>query len=110
MWWSSIEEPGIYKRIPGLKLDTIEKAPSCCEGLTIGFSREEEIATDDAIKKLLTKWVITKCTHEYGEWFSSYLHDSTFRFILILKSLRDANSLIGIDPHYTRLLFSHEWP
>ena len=91
MWWSSIEEPGIYKRVSGLKLDILEKATSSSEGLAIAFSREEEIVTDDAIKKLLTKWVIEKCSHEYGELFSSYLHDSTFRFILNLKRYELSN-------------------
>ena len=33
-------------------LDATEKAPSCSEILTIGFSREEEIVTDDTIRKL----------------------------------------------------------
>ena len=74
MWWRSIEEPSIYETVAGLKLDTIEKEPSCSEGLATQFSREEEIVTDDAFKKLLTKWVITKCSHEYVELSSSYLH------------------------------------
>ena len=94
----------------------IEKAPSCSGSLTIGFSREEEILTADTIRKLLTKWVIPKCSHRYGELLSSYLCDksiidSTFRFILNLKSLRDANSPISIEPQHTRLLFNAdaEW-
>ena len=110
MWWSSKKEPGVYERVSVLQLDTIEKAPSCSEGLAIGFSREEKIVTDDDIKKLLTKCVITKCSHGHGELFSSYLHDITFRFILNLKTLRDAKPPISIDPHHTRLLFSHKWP
>ena len=95
------------KIISSLKLDIVEKPPSCSESLTIGFCREEEVATDDAIRKLLTKWVIPICFHEYEEFFSSYFHyKSTFRFILNLKSLRDANSPISIEPHHTRLLFN----
>ena len=94
-----MEQSVIYERFSGLKLDTIEKAPSCSEGLAIGFSREEEMVTDDVIKKL-------NCSHEYGGLPSSYLHDRIFRFI----SLRDAHFPISIDPYYTRLLFSHEWP
>ena len=95
------------KRISSLKLDIAEKPPSCSESLTIGFCREEEVATDDAIRELLTKWVLPICFHEYEEFFSSYFHDkSTFRFILNLKSLRDANSPISIEPHHTRLLFN----
>ena len=95
------------KIISSLKLDIVEKPPSCSESLTIGFCREEEVVTDDAIRKLLTKWVIPICFHEYEEFFSSYFHDkSTFRFILNLKSLRDANSPISIEPHHTRLLFN----
>ena len=38
--------------------NTIEKARSCSESLAIGFTREEKVETDDAVKKLLTKWVI----------------------------------------------------
>ena len=105
---SSIEKLGIYKIVSGLKLNTNEKESSCSESLAVGFSREEEIVTDDAIRKLLTKWVITKCSHEYGELFSSYFHGSTFHFILNLKILRDAYSTISIDPHHTRLLFSYK--
>ena len=72
-----------------MNLDTIEKEPSCSEGLAIGFSREEEIVTDNPIKKLLAKWVIAKYSQEYGELLSLCLRDSTFHFILNLKSLRD---------------------
>ena len=71
----------IYERVSGLKLDTIEKAPSCSESLAIGFSREEEIVTDDIAGKLLTKGFISKCSHEYEEFFSSYLHGKSM-FVL----------------------------
>ena len=49
-------------------MDTIEKTPLCSESLAMGFCREEETATNDAVKKLLRKWVITKCSHENGEF------------------------------------------
>ena len=71
-------------KVSGLKLDTIEKAPSCSESLTIGFSREEEIVTDGTIRKLLTKWVIPKCSHEYGESFSLYLQEKS---MIVLSAL-----------------------
>ena len=74
---SIIDKSAIYERRSGLKLDTIDKAPSCFERLAIGFYRKEEIVTDDAIKQLSTKWVITKCSHEYGELLSSYLCDKS---------------------------------
>ena len=79
-----VEEPGIYERVSGLKLDTIEKAPSCSESLKIGFSREEEMVTDDTIRKLITKWVIPKCSHEYGELFSSYLREKSMTVLSTL--------------------------
>ena len=41
--------------VSGLKLDATEKSPSCSESLTIAFSTEKEIVTDDTIRKLLTK-------------------------------------------------------
>ena len=71
-------------KVSGLKLDTIEKAPSCSESLTIGFSREEEIVTDGTIRKLLTKWVIPKCSHEYGGLFSLYLQEKS---MIVLSAL-----------------------
>ena len=67
----------IYERVSGLKLGTIEKAPSCSESLTMGFSREEEIVTDDTIKKLLKRWFMTKYSHEYEDLFSLYLCDKS---------------------------------
>ena len=48
-----MEEPVIYERVSGVKLGTIQKAPECSEGIT--FSRKEETATGDAIKKQLIK-------------------------------------------------------
>ena len=67
----------IYERVSDLKLGTIEKAPSCSESLTMGCSRAEEIVTDDTIRKLLTKWFMTKYSHEYEELFSLYLCDKS---------------------------------
>ena len=81
----------IYERVSGLRLDTIEKALSWSESLAIEFSREEEIVTDDIARKLLTKWVISKCSHEYEEFFSSHLHGKSmivlFTLFFYLKSL-----------------------
>ena len=44
-----MEEPAIYKRVLGVQLGTIQKTPSCSEGIT--FSRKEETATGNATKK-----------------------------------------------------------
>ena len=70
--------------------------------LAIGFSREEKTTTDDTAKKPLTKGVIRKCFHKNEELifpiFVWQNHDSTFRFILNLKSLWIASSLISINP------------
>ena len=74
----------IYERVSGLKLGTIEKAPPCSESLTMGFSREEEIVTDDTIKKLLKKWFMTKYSHEYEDLFSLYLCDKS---MIVLSAL-----------------------
>ena len=74
----------IYERVSGLKLGTIEKALSCSESLTMGFSREEEIVTDDTIKKLLKKWFMTKYSHEYEDLFSLYLCDKS---MIVLSAL-----------------------
>ena len=49
-------------------MGTIEKEPSRSKTLATGFSREEEIATNNAVKKLLTKWVIGKRSHENREF------------------------------------------
>ena len=49
-------------------MGTIEKEPPCSKTLARGFSREEEIATNNAIKKLLTKWVIGKRSYENREF------------------------------------------
>ena len=49
-------------------MDTTEKEPSCSKTLAVGFSREEETATNDAIKKLLTSCVIGKRSHENREF------------------------------------------
>ena len=93
------------------KAGYIEKAPSRSGSLAIGFSREEEIVTADTIRKLLTKWVIPKCSHRYGELLSSYLRDksiivSTFRFILKLKSLWDAVMNLSPPDFYLMLMLS----
>ena len=89
----------------------IEKALSRSGSLAIGFSREEKIVTADAIRKLLTKWVIPKCSHRYGELLSSYLRNkrmivSTFRFILKLKSLWDAALSLSTPDFYLMLMLS----
>ena len=73
----------ICERVSGLRLDTIEKA-SCSESLAIEFSREEEIVTDDIARKLLTKWVISKCSHEYEKFFSSYVHGKSMMVLFTL--------------------------
>ena len=92
----------IYERVSGLRLDTIEKALSCSESLAIEFSREEEIVTDDIARKLLTKWVISKCSHKYEEFFSSYFHGKSmivlFTLFFYLKSLevRTLESVLNI--------------
>ena len=93
------------------KAGCTEKAPSRSGGLAIGFSREEEIVTADTIRKLLTKWVIPKCSHRYGELLSSYLRDksvivSTFRFILKLKCLWDAVLNLRPPDFYLMLMLS----
>ena len=89
----------------------IEKALSRSGSLAIGFSREEKIVTADTIRKLLTKLVIPKCSHQYGELLSSYLRDksmivSTFRFILKLKSLWDAVLSLSTPDFYLMLMLS----
>ena len=95
-------------------MDIAEKAPSCFENLAISFFREEERATDDAIKSLLTtKAIITKFFLENGEFaspiFACLKHDGTFRFFVNLKSLQDGNSPTSIDLHHIRLLYSYKW-
>ena len=74
----------ICERVSGLRLDTIEKALSCSEILAIEFSREEEIVTDDIARKLLTKWVISKYSHEYEKFFSSYVHGKSMMVLFTL--------------------------
>lgn len=79
-------------------MDVIEKASSFSGSLAIGFFWEEKAETDDAIKKLLKKRVITKCSHENGEIifliFACSKHDGTFHFILHLKSFQRCNATL----------------
>ena len=83
-------------------MDSVKKTPSCSKHLAIGFSREEKTTTDDTAKKPLTEGVIRKCFHKNEELiFTIFVwqnHDGTFRFILNLKSLWIASSLISINP------------
>ena len=89
-------------------MGTIEKEPSRSKTLAIGFSREEEIATNNANKKLLMKWVIGKRSMKIENLFSQLFawqkQDGTFGFTFDLKYRRDANSPISVDPP----LYSHK--
>ena len=67
-WKTITEDPEILETVTGSKLDFPEGPPSCSTNYNIGFSKVEENAIDDEIKKLLAKQVIVKCLHEEGEY------------------------------------------
>ena len=102
-WKTITEDHEILETVTGVKLDFPEGPPSCSTNYNIGFSKVEENAIDDEIKKLLAKQAIAKYLHEEGEYISPIFvclkHDGTYRLMLNLKP-------VNLESHHTKLLFS----